>query len=200
VWSSSNKIGPQVAGRMQRTAIIALIASWFGIIIYVWIRFQNIVFGVAAVIALIHDVLITVAALAISRWAAGAMGFLLVEDFKISLTIVAALLTIIGYSINDTIVIFDRLREIRGKSPEITAEMVNASLNQTLSRTFLTAFTVLIVVLVLYAFGGQGIHGFAFAMLIGVISGSYSTVFIATPLVLWLGGKTVKSRPKSVAA
>lgn len=200
VWSSSNKIGPQVAGRMQRTAIVALVASWIGIIIYVWVRFQNLVFGLAAVIALIHDVLVTVAALALSHWLSGALGFLLIEDFKISLTIVAALLTIIGYSINDTIVIFDRLREVRGKSPEVTADMINLTLNLTMSRTLLTAFTVFLVVIVLYGFGGQGIHGFAFSMLVGVISGTYSTIYIASPFVLWLAGKSANARPKSVAA
>jgi SecD/SecF fusion protein len=200
VWSSSNKIGPQVAGKMRNTAIAALVASWFGIIVYVWIRFQNLVFGLAAVVALVHDVLVTVAALAASSWLAGFLGFLLIEDFKISLTIVAALLTIVGYSINDTIVIFDRLREIRGKSPDITPAMVNLSLNQTLSRTILTSFTVLLVVVVLYGFGGPGIHGFAFSLLVGVISGSYSTIYIASPFVLWLAGKSAEAAPKSVAA
>ena len=196
VWSSSNKIGPAVAGKLTRMAIMALIASWLGIIVYVWIRFQNLVFGLAAVIALVHDVSITVAAIAVSKWLAGALGFLLVEDFKISLTIVAALLTIIGYSINDTIVIFDRIREIRGKSPEITAEMVNTSLNQTLSRTILTFFVTFLTVICLYALGGPGIHGFAFAMVIGMITGTYSTVFVATPFVLWLAGKSIEAKPK----
>ncbi|MGE0760576.1 MAG: protein translocase subunit SecDF, partial [Pirellulaceae bacterium] len=111
-----------------------------------------------------------------------------------------ALLTIVGYSINDTIVIFDRLREVRGKSPDITADMINLSLNQTLSRTILTAFTVFIVVIVLYGFGGQGIHGFAFSLLIGVISGTYSTIYIASPFVLWLAGKSISSSSKSAAA
>jgi SecD/SecF fusion protein len=199
VWSSSNKIGPQVAGRMQRTAIAALVASWVGIIIYVWVRFQNLVFGLAAVVALVHDVLVTVAALAVSRWLAGALGFLLIEDFKISITIVAALLTIVGYSINDTIVIFDRIREVRGKSPQITAQMINVSLNQTLSRTLLTSFTVLLVVVVLYGFGGEGIHGFSFALLVGTLSGTYSTIYIASPCLLWLAGKSADARVKAAA-
>jgi SecD/SecF fusion protein len=192
VWPSSSTVGPMVAGRMQRMAIMALIASWIGIIVYVWFRFQNLVFGLAAVLALVHDVLITVAALAVSYWLAGPLNFLLVEDFKIGLTIIAALLTIIGFSINDTIVIFDRIREVRGKSPEVTADMVNLSVNQTLGRTLLTFFTVFIVVVCLYVLGGQGIHGFAFAMLIGLLSGTYSTVFIATPFVLWLAGKRIE--------
>ncbi len=199
VWPSSSTIGPTVAGRMQRTAVMALVASWLAIIVYVWLRFQSLVFGLAAVVALVHDVLVTVAALAVSYWLAGPFKFLLIEDFKISLTIVAALLTIIGYSINDTIVIFDRIREVRGKSPEITANMVNLSVNQTLGRTILTFFTVFIVVVCLYALGGQGIHGFAFAMLIGLLSGTYSTVFIATPFVLWLAGTPMQqAAPKSV--
>jgi len=117
VWPSASKIGSQVAGRMQQTAIWATVLSWIGIIIYVWIRFQRVAFGVAGVLALVHDVLMTVGFIALSKWLAGAFGFLLVEEFKINLTIIAALLTIIGYSINDTIVIFDRIREIRGKSP-----------------------------------------------------------------------------------
>jgi SecD/SecF fusion protein len=96
------------------------------------------------------------------------------------------LLTIVGYSINDTIVIFDRVREIRGKSPDLTSELFNTSLNQTLSRTILTSLTVFVVVLILFFFGGEGIHGFSFAMVIGTISGVYSTVYIASPLVLWM--------------
>jgi len=127
-------------------------------------------------------VLITVTAIAVSAYLTGALGLLLIDDFKINLTIVAAFLTIIGYSINDTIVIYDRVREIRGKSPKITPEMINTAINQTLARTILTAWTVLLVTLILYIFGGEGIHGFAFAMIVGSISGTYSTLAIATPL------------------
>jgi SecD/SecF fusion protein len=186
VFPSSSTVGGQVAGDTRSLAIMALFASWLGIIIYVWVRFQNLIFGLAAVIALIHDVLVTVTAIAVSAYLTGIFGFLLIDDFKINLTIVAALLTIIGYSINDTIVIFDRVREIRGKSPRITGEMINTSINQTLSRTLLTAWTVLLVTLILYVFGGAGIHGFAFAMTIGTITGAYSTVYIAAPIVLWM--------------
>ncbi len=110
----------------------------------------------------------------------------MIEPFKISLPIIAAFLTIIGYSLNDTIVIFDRIREMRGKSPIISTELANAAINQTLSRTILTSLTVFIVVLILYAVGGEGIHGFAFALVVGVIAGSYSTIYIATPIVLWM--------------
>ena len=112
--------------------------------------------------------------------------FLLLEDFKINLNQIACLLTIVGYSLNDTIVIFDRIREIKGKSPKITPEMINLSVNQTLSRTLLTALTTLMVVVVLYVSGGSGIHGFAFSMIVGVITGCYSTVYIANPVLLWL--------------
>jgi len=200
VWPSSNKIGSQVADRMQQTAISAMLACLVGILIYIWIRFHQVVFGIAAIVALVHDVLITLGALAISAWLANWFGFLLIEDFKISLPVVAALLTIVGYSLNDTIVIFDRIREIRGKSPKLTADMINLSVNQTLSRTLLTALTVLMVVVILYAIGGDGIHAFAFAMVIGVVAGTYSTVFIASPLVLMFIGERKKSREKVAAA
>jgi SecD/SecF fusion protein len=99
---------------------------------------------------------------------------------------VAALLTIVGFSINDTIVIFDRLRELRGKGQFVTAGMIDKAVNQTLSRTILTSGTAFLATLILYAFGGQGIHAFAFAMLVGIITGSYSTIYIASPIVLWL--------------
>jgi SecD/SecF fusion protein len=143
-------------------------------------------------VALVHDVLVCVVALPVASYLSGnPLGQLLMfEDFKINLTIVAAVLTVVGYSINDTIVIFDRIREVRGKSPRLTAEMINLSLNQTLSRTILTSLTVLIVVFILYILGGEGIHAFAFCMLIGCISGIYSTVYIATPVVLWMMGTT----------
>ena len=144
------------------------------------------IFGVAAVVALVHDVLITIGAIAISAYVANALGFLLIDEFKINLTIVAALLTIIGYSVNDTIVVFDRIREVRGKSPDVTTEMVNLSINQTLSRTILTSFTTLIVTIVLYMMGGSGIHGFAFAFSVGIIVGTYSSIFVASPIMLWM--------------
>ena len=206
VWPSSSKIGSQVAGDTQAMAIAALLASLVGIIAYLWIRFQRVMYGLAAVAALIHDVVITLGAIALSFWVADALGFLLIEEFKISLSVVAALLTVIGYSLNDTIVIFDRIREVRGKSPDLDGAMINTSVNQTLSRTLLTSFTTLIVVVVLYIMGGQGIHGFAFTLLVGIIAGTYSTVFIASPILLWMSqGKkdeTVMAKPtaKSLSA
>jgi SecD/SecF fusion protein len=186
VWLAANSIGGKVAGNTQVTAAYALLASLLMIVLYVWIRFQNVAFGVAAVVALAHDVLVAVACLALSTFVAPYLGWALVDDFKISLDVVAALLTIVGFSINDTIVIFDRLRELRGKSSYVTAAMVDRAVNQTLSRTILTSGTAFLATLILYLFGGQGIHAFAFAMLIGIITGTYSTIYIASPIVLWL--------------
>ncbi|OYV90423.1 MAG: protein translocase subunit SecF, partial [Planctomycetia bacterium 21-64-5] len=187
-FPSSNKVGASVAGNTQLQATYALLASLVLIVVYVWIRFQQVSFGVAAVLALVHDVLVALGGLALSYWLADLpfMESLLIEPFKINLPIIAAFLTIIGYSINDTIVIFDRIREVRGKSPDLSAELVNLCVNQTLSRTLLTSLTVFIVVLILYVFGGQGIHGFAFTLVVGTISGTYSTVYVATPLLIWM--------------
>ena len=185
-YLSANAIGGKVAGNTRVTAVYALIASLALIVLYVWVRFQNVAFGIAAVVALAHDVLVALAALAVSRFVAPFMGWALVDEFRISLDVVAALLTIVGFSINDTIVIFDRLRELRGKAKFVTSEMIDRAVNQTLSRTILTSGTALLAVLVLYIVGGPGIHAFAFTMLVGVISGTYSTVFIAAPLVVWL--------------
>ncbi len=186
VWQSSSKIGGKVAGDTQKMAIAALLISLLCIVGYIWIRFQRVSFGLAAVVALVHDVLITLGAIAVSYWLADALGFLLIEEFKISLPVLAAFLTIIGYSLNDTIVVFDRIREVRGRSPNLTDSMINTSINQTLSRTILTSMTTLIVVLILYARGGQGIHGFAFALVIGVMVGTYSSIFVASPVLLWM--------------
>ncbi len=179
-------VGGQIARETQLQALAAIIASLLGIIAYVWIRFQNVAFGLAAVTALIHDVLIVLGAIALSHYVAGALGFIGIENFKISLPIVAALLTIIGYSLNDTIVVFDRIREVRGKRSEITADMINTSISQTLSRTILTSLTTFIVVFILYWFGGDAIHGFAFSLVVGVIVGTYSSIFVASPMLLFL--------------
>ena len=196
-WLSSNKIGSQVAGDLRGKAIAAIIASLVGIVTYIWIRFQRIIFGLAAVVALVHDVLVTLGALAISLWLSDIAGFLLIEEFKITLPVVAAFLTIIGYSLNDTIVVFDRIREVRGKSPGITSSMINQSINQTLTRTLLTSLTTLIVVTILYVGGGDSIHAFAFALVVGVIAGTYSSIFVASPVLLWMssGENTARSNP-----
>lgn len=186
LYLSANAIGGKVAGSTRVTALYALMASLALIVIYVWVRFQNVAFGLAAVVALAHDVMVALACLAVSRYLAPFMGWALVDEFRISLDVVAALLTIVGFSINDTIVIFDRLREIRGKARYLTAEMVDRGLNQTLSRTILTSGTAFLAVLILYVMGGAGIHAFAFTMLVGVLMGTYSSLYIAAPLVLWL--------------
>jgi SecD/SecF fusion protein len=189
VWASSDKITGQVAADAQKYALIALFVSLLGIVAYVWFRFEQISFGFAAVAALVHDVLITLAALGTSAYLAPYFGFLMVDEFKISLPVVAAILTLVGYSLNDTIVTFDRIREVRGKSPNLTPEMINLSVNQTMSRTILTFLTVFIVVVILYFFGGESIHGFAFCMMIGSVAGVYSSIFIAAPLLLLLKPK-----------
>lgn len=186
IWISSSSVGSRVAGDMVSRGLIALFASLICLIAYMWFRFHHVFYGLAAAAALVHDVVITLGAIAISYWLADALGFLLIEPFKISLTVLAALLTIIGYSLNDTIVIFDRIREVKGKSPRLTSDMINSSVSSTLSRTLLTAFTTLVVVVLLYFLGGEGIHAFAFCLLVGVIAGAYSTVFIASPILLWL--------------
>ncbi len=189
VWYSSSKVGSRVAGDMVGRAISALIASFIAIIAYMWFRFNHVFYGLAAVAALVHDVLITIGAIAVSYWLADALGFMLVDQFKISLTVVASLLTLIGYSLNDTIVVFDRIRETKGKSLRLTDDIIDTSINSTLSRTLLTSLTTFLVVTVLYFFGGEGIHGFAFALVIGIIVGTYSSIFIASPILLWLAEK-----------
>lgn len=188
-------IGGRVSGNMQTQALLAIFVSILGVTGYLWLRFQKVTYGLAATAALVHDVLVTVGLLALSgyivKWAPALAAAVQIDSFQISLTIVAALLTIMGYSLNDTIVTFDRLREIKGKSPQLTSAMVNLSVNQTLSRTLLTSLTSLMVVAILYFFGGDGIHNFAFAYLVGVIAGTYSTIFIASPVLLWLSGASM---------
>ncbi len=179
--------GGTVAGETRTLALIATVASWLIIIAYLWWRFHSFTYGFAAVLAVVHDVLITLGAIAISYWLAmipGISTLLQIDQFKIDLPIVAAFLTLIGFSVNDTIVIFDRIREIKGKTPHLTNKMVNDAINQTLSRTILTSFTAWLVVVILYLFGGEGLHGFAFALVVGFLSGTYSTVYIATPILI----------------
>jgi SecD/SecF fusion protein len=192
VFPLANQIGGRVSTNLQIKALYAIALSCVGIIVYLWLRFQQVTFGLAAVIALLHDVFITTGMVALSAFfvtlTPGLAKALQIDGFQISLEIVAALLTIIGYSVNDTIIVFDRLREVRGKSPDLTREMINACVNQTLSRTILTAFTVFLVVAILYWFGGEGVHGFAFCMLIGVFVGCYSSIYIAAPILYWLIG------------
>jgi len=141
------------------------------------------------VLCLIHDLFFTLGVIGVAHYlhAIWPNNFLLVQDFKIDLQSVAALLTLVGYSVSDTIVVFDRIREVRGKNPELTPKTINDSVNQTLSRTLLTALSVWLVVIVLYAIGGEGVHLFAFVMVVGVIVGTYSSIYIASPLLLIFG-------------
>lgn len=186
-FPSASSFGSQVAGRAQLQALAALLASLVGIVLYIWFRFQHIWFGLAAVAALIHDVAIVIGAIALSHWVYQAVGgVLLIDNFKISLSVVAALLTVVGYSLNDTIVVFDRIREVRGRSHKFTGDMIDASVVQTLSRTTLTSFTTFIVVFILYGWGGDTIHAFAFSLAVGIVTGTYSSIFVASPILLYL--------------
>jgi SecD/SecF fusion protein len=198
--------GGTVAAETRTLALIATVASWVIIIVYLWWRFHSFTYGLAAVLAVVHDVLITLGAIAVSYWLAQIPFFsslLMIDQFKIDLPIVAAFLTLIGFSVNDTIVIFDRIREIKGKTPHLTNKMINDAINQTLSRTILTALTAWLVVVILYILGGEGLHGFAFALVVGFLSGTYSTVYIATPILIdWVGTKdepVVKAGDKKLA-
>src|SRR5271157_2859422 len=190
--------GGTVASETRTLALIATVASWVIIIVYLWWRFHSFIYGLAAVLAVVHDVLITLGAIAVSYWLVRIpiiSSLLMIDQFKIDLPIVAAFLTLIGFSVNDTIVIFDRIREIKGKTTYLTNKLVNDAINQTLSRTVLTSLTAWLVVVILYIFGGEGLHGFAFALVVGFLSGTYSTVYIATPILIdWVG---TKSEPSS---
>jgi SecD/SecF fusion protein len=176
----------QIAETMKANAIVAVILSLLGILAYIWFRFGSLRYSLAAIVALLHDVTVTLGALALAGYIAHITFFsqtLRIEAFQIDLGVIAALLTVIGYSLNDTIVILDRIRENRGKRPLPTQEIVNDSINQTISRTVLTSVTTLIAVLIIYWAGGGGIRPFAFALLVGIIVGTYSSVAIAAPLV-----------------
>jgi len=165
------RIGPNVTKELIRKAVISILLGWFVIMFYLMLRFEF-GFGLGAVIAIIHDVIITVGALS-------------VVDKEFTLTIVAALLTVIGYSVNDTIVIFDRIREnLRLKKNMGFRELVNTSVNQTLSRTILTVFTALLVLMSLFFFGGSVIHDFAYTLIVGITVGTYSSIFIASAFIL----------------
>ena len=179
-----------MAGATQGKAMGAIVASWLAIVLYLWLRFGNWTFGLAALLCLVHDLFFTLGAIAVCHYLVGVPGLSAIfqlQDFKIDLPAVAALLTLVGYSVNDTIVVFDRIREVRGRNPLLTEEMINDSVNQTLSRTVLASLTTWLVVVVLYFSGAEGIHLFAFVMVIGVIVGTYSSIYIASPLLLMFG-------------
>jgi preprotein translocase subunit SecF len=165
-------VGPKVGGELRSAAIQSIILALFLILAYITLRFEF-RWAVAAIAALVHDVVITVGALSVT-------------DREMSLTVIAALLTIVGFSLNDTIVIFDRVREnLRVPTKEPFDRVLNRSINQTLMRTIITSGTVLLTVLALLFFGGEVLNDFAFAMTIGVVSGTYSTIYIATAVVLF---------------
>jgi len=173
-------VGPQVGAQLQRQALLAIAYSLAGMLVYLAVRFEWI-YGVAAVVTVFHDTLITVGAFSLTNKA-------------ISLTVVAAILTLVGYSNNDTIVVFDRIREnIKLMRREKLADIVNKSINQTLSRTILTAGLTFLTVLALYLFGGEVLHGFSFALVIGILIGTYSSIAIAAPILVayqdWRSGR-----------
>jgi len=175
-----------IAGDTAWRAGFAVFLSWVAIVLYVWLRFGTWRWGLAAVICLIHDVIIVVGLVAVSGWLYQSfVGELLdISSFKIDLVMVAAVLTVIGYSVNDTIVVFDRIRENRGKLKTVSHEVINTSINQTLGRTLLTSSTTFVVVLIMYVWGGPGIHAFNFALLAGILFGTYSSIAIASPLLM----------------
>ncbi|CAN5679562.1 protein translocase subunit SecF [soil metagenome] len=172
----SEIVGPVVGEQLRRQGLMATIAAMAGIMLYIGLRFQF-SFAVGAIVATLHDILICLAFLAFFR-------------YDMTLNVIAGLLTITGYSVNDTIVIFDRVREnMRGMRRDNLTTIVNTAVNQTLSRTIITAGTTLLSVLALYLFGGEVLKGFAFTMLVGIISGTYSTIFIAASLAIMFQGR-----------
>ena len=190
--ASVSNFSSQVSGTMQQKAVSAMVLSLLAVVLYIWLRFGSIRYGLAAIAALVHDISIALGLLAICGWLYSIPGVhqaLLLDDFKINLTLVAAILTIVGYSLNDTIIVFDRIRENRGRLSRATPAIINDSINQTVSRTVITSGTTLLAILILYIFGGPGVHGFAFAMLIGVLVGTYSSIAVAAPILL-IGDKS----------
>ena len=167
-------VGPQVGDELKEDGGLAMIYALVGILIYVAVRFQT-RFSVGAIAALVHDVIITV-------------GFFAITQMDFDLTVLAAILAVIGYSLNDTIVVFDRIREnfhkLRKTAP---VEVMNISINETLSRTIVTGLTTLLVLIALFIFGGEIIHGFSTALIIGILIGTYSSIYIASPITLVLG-------------
>ena len=175
-------VGPTVGKQLEKQALLATLYSMAGMLVYLWFRFQ-LIYGVAAVVACFHDTLITV-------------GFFALLNKEISLTVIAAILTLVGYSMNDTIVVFDRIREnLRLSRRESLPDVVNRSINQTLSRTVLTSGLTFLTVLSLYIFGGQVLNGFSFALVVGILIGTYSSIAIAAPmLVAWQEWRTKRGK------
>ena len=174
-------VGPKVGKDLREKAILSIIYAIIGIVIYISWRFE-LQYAIAAIIALVHDVLVTVGAFSLA-------------DKEFTLVIVAAFLTIIGYSLNDTIVVFDRIREnMRRKGKASLSDVINMSINQTLSRTILTSGTTLLVVVALFFRGGEIIHDFSFALIVGVVVGTYSSIFIASVFLVYWENRTISKR------
>ena len=186
---SAENVGPQVGKDLREKGTWAILFSWVAMLLYIAFRFRSASFGTAAVVALIHDTWTT-------------LGLCSILNLEISLTVVAAFLTLIGYSVNDTVVVFDRIRENREKNRRAPlAELVNHSINQTLSRTVLTSLLTFVVVVVLFFLGGEVLRGFSFVMIIGIIVGTYSSIFIAAPLVIvWEEWRQKRAAAKSAGA
>ncbi|QHS52815.1 protein translocase subunit SecF [Edaphobacter sp. 12200R-103] len=164
-------VGPTAGKQLQNQALLATLYSMLGMLIYLWFRFE-LIYGIAAVIAVLHDTLITIGAFSITNQ-------------EITLTVIAAILTLIGYSMNDTIVVFDRIREnLTGSRKAVLADVVNHAINQTLSRTVLTSGLTFLTVLSLYLFGGEVLHGFSFALVVGILVGTYSSIAVASPMLV----------------
>lgn len=179
----AESVGPAVGSDLQKKALLAISFSLVGMLVYIWIRFQ-LPYAVGAVAALFHDVIITLTALGVT-------------GREINLPTVAALLTLVGYSVNDTVVVFDRVREnLRLHRGEDLQKLMDTSINQTLSRTFITSGTTLVVVLSLYIFGGDVINTFAFVLLIGILVGTYSSIFVASPVALFVNKLLVARRER----
>ena len=176
----------QVASETKRDATAALTLSILAIMAYIWVRFGNLKYGTATVVALLHDTLFVLAAVGLAHYVANTFigDALLIEPFRLNLTLTAAILTVMGYSMNDTVVVFDRIRENRGKFGHVSRNVINDSINQTLSRTLLTGGTTILTIFVMYVWGGPGIHGFTYALLLGILVGTYSSIAIASPILL----------------
>ncbi|MEO9778364.1 MAG: protein translocase subunit SecF [Sedimentitalea sp.] len=183
---SVESVGPKVSGELIQTAVIAVVLAIGAVLIYIWLRFEW-QFALGAVVALVHDVILTI-------------GIFSELQIKFDLAIIAALLTIVGYSLNDTVVVFDRVREnLRKYKKKSLAEVLNLSINETLSRTFMTSVTTLLALVSLFVLGGDVIRGFVFAMIWGVIVGTYSSIFVASAVLLYLGVKRDWSKPSNTS-
>ena len=186
IFPSVESVGPKVSGELIKSAILAVVAAMAAVLFYIWLRFEW-QFAVGAVAALIHDIVLTIGIFAVFR-------------IQFDLAIIAALLTIVGYSLNDTVVVFDRVREnLRKYKKKDLKGVLNLSINNTLSRTVMTSVTTLLALIALLVLGGDVIRGFVFAMTWGVIVGTYSSVFVATNILLYLGVKRDWSKPDANA-